>query len=471
MAQIIEISVQGLDQIEGLDRMANSVDGLGNHVKSLTGSIDNLSSSYGRHNSASSGAASSINRQAAAARAATGPMQRLAKAQLELSNAIKSGDSGRVFDAQYGLSRAQANVRRAQSFMGPKDPMADMLSTSRVAIGPNGQLQIMPLVNRLRAAGMLGSGQLGGILNMASGIGGGGGAAGAAGGAGLAAGLTGAAVALVAFAAVVKVSVDTLKGFSSLYHGTGGSSGQTAVLGRLGASIGISPQQMVGLARGAQSAIFNGEIGTQVARGRIPITNPNYDPSASTVIHAIDLMVNKLSRREAERFGFATGLQDFLILKDASPEVRNKAFDALNQQFSADELRKSADLQIELNLAMHDFQIELTKLGVETLPQVTEGIKVLTFALGPILKLVGIIVGNAMDPAGIKNINKNEINSSNSRNRNTRAVEDNTRAIQAAAGTYGGGNRTRGAVPGAWRWDVMDQALQGQARALGAFNV
>jgi hypothetical protein len=465
MALRLDLEFGANDAFRGVDRLIDGMKSLESHVKALTQAFRGSKSS-------TASAADDIDKTARAARSAVGPMERLARAKAQLASAEASGNPNTVFDAKHALLRAQKGVQRADALMNPSGPagIADLIATSRLAIGPNGKMQLMPLVNRMMASGLLGRGSLGGILSFAGGSAGGA----ALGGMSAAAGPVGLAVAAIAFLGVAaKTAAETITEFSKAQFAAGGTGSQTAQLVRMSAALGIDAPGRArqfgeriwtdGIAKGMAS-----RLGIDVRGG--PFGNLN---DAQKYLRAVEALSDptRTTDSQAMRMARSFGMDDELLLRRASPGMRSQALGAMGREFSPDEQMKAADAQIAMNLAMADFKIALTDIGTDVLPTLTEGLQGLSWGL----RNIGLILnpGSWGAQLGAKLVGKGseQAKTAAAMDSHTQAMAAHTQALNRHTGIVGGRAGVRGAVPRAWKYQIADQGLRDGAIGMGGANL
>lgn len=412
-------------------------------------------------------------------RAYVGPAQKSAMADAAWQANMYNPDPNIRHDYFYRKVQANRAYQRSFRSLKPKDPFQDMLATSRVAIGPNGQLQLMPLLNRMVAAGMNPS--VGGILNLAQstkGAGGvvsaaGAGGAGGVGGIGNLAGVGVAAAGIAALAAAAMIAKTRLLDYANTMASTGATGTEAARGMRMGAGLGID---FAGRATAFQGAIGSPGAGMAFARryGINPFANAygagdqDYGGKFIKFLNVI-LDPKKVSDREAMIAARATGTSDLLYARHASKSVRKDLLASQERAYRPEEIQRAADAQIKMNLAMHDFQSQIAELGMVVLPYVTTLIKGINDLLHPD-KIKG--QEHVTDWGYGKYGNKPDKEDpgkviDRAANKMAAAVDKFSGVVD---GMYGGSQRARGAVPGGWGPQAFDAQMRGQGINLGAFT-
>lgn len=477
MALRLDLEFGANDAFRGMDRLISG-------MKSLESQIKSLASAFSGVKSGGATAADDINKTASAARSAIGPMERLARAKEQLAKAEASGDDTQIFDAKHAVVRAQRAMSRADAMVNPKGPngVADLIGTSRLAIGPNGKLQLMPLMNRMMASGLAGLGDIGGILNLAGGAGGGGAIGGAAAGGAALGGpmglaLTGAASAIMFMATAAKTAADTITEFTKATFTAGGSGMQTAALMRVGAALGIDSAGRArqfgdkiwtdGIAKGYAS-----QLGIDTRGG--PFGNLNDAQKYLAAVSAIS-DPNRFGDQQAMRMARSFGLEDELLLRKASPGMRNRALGVMGREYSEREQTNAVDAQVGMNLAMNDLKLQLVDLGSMALPPLVEVIGVVTDAFHMLEAPLQLVAKNMPRMPGLGDIpivggffgGKQQSPQDIAMSDHSRAMGEHSRALRENTEIIAGGKNIRGAVPIGWRYQIADQGLRGNASALG----
>lgn len=411
-------------------------------------------------------------------RAASGPADRLTKAILQLQNAQMNGSSSQVFDAQHNFNRANKAYGKAQNAMNPQPPEQDslmkrlgsVLSSSRFSVGGGGGgPSLMPLVGQtLKAIGP----EIEAVLGV---------------GAEMLAGPIGIAVAAIALMSqMANAAAESLTAFKDSMVTSGGSGSEVAKLNAYGAAAGVSDtaglsrQLADKLAGNGQAAAFGQQAGIHDFGGAYSDLD-----KAKNLQKAIDYMLDpRTSDVQALRFARVEGLEAFVKMRGISADTLQNldAAAALNDRaHSPQDMKNAAEFNAQLAIASTNFDTITTSLGSSFIPLFTDaialfndfapGINSTIIALKPLIDLL-----LSVTPAGMLATLHKEIEAMRKMmdggNDKKQAEQEHTEALKehAAAlknGTYGGGNRARGALPAAWggsnakNWDS-------EARKLGA---
>jgi hypothetical protein len=280
-------------------------------------------------------------------------------------------------NAQSSLIQAQ---RRAQRLAAPQQTPAqkafrNLVYSTRVGVGANGQMSVMPLIGNLVKA----IGTLGPEAELA------------------ATAIAGLVLVMTAVEQVAMHAAEYGKGFSQSYYGGGGTPAETAKLGALGRASGFSQQQITDMARAYGEALKNNPYA--LAQAAAHGYAPNYagpfgdiDDTRRFLAGFKDIM-HAANDDIARRLARGTPLENLIWMRDASPDVREGAIKNLEQNLTPEQRRADADALIKFNEAMGDLDRELVKLGNMTLPAVSAGLG----ALDKILS--GYINSPWMNPA------------------------------------------------------------------------
>ncbi len=477
---IIEFKTVGVDEVgRDMAPLVSSLDGLNK-------SIQDAAKAFAAMKAASNAGAGGVRQAASAAKAATGPFQQLADAQGRLNKAMTGGNSTAIKDAMVNLKRRQAAAHRADNLLNPKpiDPLQDMIRTARVFIGPTGNLVFNPLVNRMMGAGgpqaaraiqqMLGNawgasrgaGAAGSTPPM---LGAGAVAAGgeaAAGASALALPAAGAAAALIGLALVTKMARDRFLALGKTMAISGATFGQAARADRMTAVLGLGNVDQV--ARGFSDAIAQPGFANAIARGiGINPSNSLWTGDLNDVrklTKALEAITDpsRMDDRTARAFARATGLEDALVARGASPEVRALLLAQKERDSGKMATQSAIDNSIMMNIAMKEFQTNLAELGIVVLPLVTIAMRGLLNVMNVMFpnNYTGAFGGPPKDQTKAQNLD---------------AIKENTRALNGlnstlSNGVYGVGSGGRTLPIGAI-WDAFNSAGTGRAIEIGAFSL
>lgn len=348
--------------------------------------------------------------------------------------------------------RAQSQVNRA---MGVPAPFAQRFSTfvRSTRFGNS----VSPLVGR--SIDLLGGGQSGGA---AVGV---------------------AAAALIGMALAAKQARDNLLGLAGIGNTAGGSLGSASTASRIGAAVGLSGNQVASAARSVIEGIANGGPSANYAAQYGVRAVPGMgDPSnkIDRFIQLIKGIANDPNEERARRAAQSLGMEEFLNLRNLSPETRAKVLKNVKPPSKAD-VQAAAEFNAQIGIIGDSFQRIVTRIGnpvlrvaaavidkiADSMDYLAENAHIVqAFVLGPLLDLVELVTGRKIDRSGGSNNTKSPID------RNTDAVNENTKALNNAREVFGGGDRARSAVPQAWRSrQFQDRYMRAQAAAMGAFSV
>jgi len=383
---------------------------------------------------------------------ALGPAQRLAKALTELRVAQGSGNPAAVFDAQYRAMQAQKAYKRAQGSMNPQSPsfvdkIKDVIMTSRVGGGGG----LMPLAGK--ALGLLGP-----EIAVAA-----------------------AGVKLLWEAA--QAAAESLISFRQAMYTSGGTASETGRLKALGAATGV--QDTAGLSRTLSDALKTSEGAAAGQRAGIRDYGGNLSGPVDKATNLLKLMdfigdKNKTTDEEAIRIARALHVEELLIYRDVSDTMKQRIkIAAMENQLA--HTSGAANAAADLNAEMGILQLKLDTLAVEAGPalihfatSVIDELLTLGEVLGWLTKPIIALI-DLSEKLSVSGLFKQFLDIFDSGSKNTQdhrdAVERNTDALNsntAAAlrnGTYGGGERARGAVPSSWggansrNWNQETHAL------------
>lgn len=231
-----------------------------------------------------------------------------------LRTATESGDNGLIEDAQAAVRRAEKALQNQRKTLdGPKpknreDYIMEAFMTSRV--GPGGQL--LPLVNRLRKAGLTSAEDLQEKFGMNAGD-----AAKMApfiqAAAKLALPVAGAIAGVGAAFALAEYSAATYRKVGGAYWTAGGTPGETAQM------LGIGGDNAAQKAMSLGSALQQGTYGASYMRGKgVVDLGPYTVDKASNYIRAIDELRKIKTDKQAIRVARDLGMTDDLWMRDLS---------------------------------------------------------------------------------------------------------------------------------------------------------
>lgn len=327
--------------------------------------------------------------------------------------------------AQVAAYRAQnRQARQGSSFWGAAK---QLLYSTRIGLGGGG-ISVMPLI--------------GNLLKMFSALGP------EAEAAALAIGIL-----ISALAGWQAAAVSFGVGTANAQAASGGTIGEAAKLGGIGAAAGIGAAQM-----GSAAAQYNEWLKTNPyanARAQAGGYGPNYSGAfgdqddARRMIRGIQDMLDAPTFKEAVKRTRGGPIQQFDWMWYADRQVIKNAQDASTMQTSPQALKDAANTQIEFNEAMSQATLLMVQLGQMVLPNIITGLELVNLALYEFRKLLGLGGNDPMD-----DINKAKADAqakhTDATNRNTDAVNGMARALNNSTQIAGGGPNSQHALPGKW---------------------
>lgn len=349
--------------------------------------------------------------------------------------------------------------------------LGQAIGSTRFSMGPNG-LQIMPLISSLVKV----FGPYGAIV-------------------------TGAIAAGTALFEMAKHAAEAATAFAKIGFATGGNRVESAALAGIGNALGIDAG---GMARGLNSSLTSGGMGV-AAGAQLGVQgnfNPFHQDDARTLLKAAEGLrkLNDQGKR-GEAIWAATQLHisELLPVMDLS----NKQWELMRQ-----DMQQTAALNTpEMTQNATDFMAALGRVGEAfkdlvvsvfgpMLPAFTDALNDMATwirgfvsdmqiasnqlgAIGYTFKaywdgLIGDQDKMAEDMKKASDLWNTPANLNPMKDQ-TQATKDNTEALKQATkqGTFGGGERARGAVPKGWMGasPQSQAALQAHALALGAFTL
>jgi hypothetical protein len=393
---------------------------------------------------------------------ASGPFQahELAKQQVELAH--RSGSPMQIADAQLNLMRRQQAAQRAMKALTPKTQQGfgskamDALMSSRV-----GKEGLMPLVSKI--AGLLGP--VGMAISVGVGIG---------------------VAALKTFADECIEAARRLNSFAQAQFTAGGTGRETAQMGALGGALGMSPQSMAQLSRGIAETTAGGGMPSAIAARAGIMDRPGFFgkvDKSENLLKLIDYL-GTLSSDDAIRAARELGAEALLPLRNLSQGTRDKltrdagVSAAVNDPASE---KNAAELTTSLGRVTAAFEDLLTSALEPWIPGLTHAFNWLADELRNMtvgmLDFNNIIyhLNKLLGPLGLKNEDGTPVGLSDEDlgkkmadlmkpavDRHVEALDRNTVALNKNRSFYGGGDRARGAIPPAARYDrIADQAARG----------
>lgn len=414
------------------------------NLKQVAGAMNQVATAQGRLGGGSRSAPGAV-----------GPFTRLHS----LNNQLGIPNTMSLAQAQHANmalahQRAQAQVNRAN---GVPAPFAQRLNTfvRSTRFGGSG---VMPLVGR--SADLLGVGS----------------------GGGASAAFAAAAAAIVGLAVAAKQARDTLTTLAGINNVAGGGIGSAGQASRIGAAIGLSGSQIGGMARSTIEGISNGGPGAAYANGYGVRAVPGMgDPSnkLDRFIRLISGIANDPNEERARRAAQSLGMEDFLNLRNLSPETRSKVLGRMKGGADKRDVQAAAEFNAQIGLIGDSFSRIVTKIGTPVLRVAAVALEKVADAFDYLAKnadMVGaVILGPLIQLAELLTGRKASATSGQGKSpvdRNTDAINENTRALNNSREFFGnGGPNSRGAAPQAWRSkEFFDRYAKGQARAMGAFS-
>lgn len=424
----------------------------------LIQSLDRLAAALQNVQGGFSGVANAANRaKSATSKITAPPITDPSKAAAHYWNTFQN--SGNPADLRQ-YNAAQRMLNRQQKAL---TPLQQMYATARLAIGPNGKVQIMPLLNKMLAAGVSPAG-IGSMLNL-SGMGASGATAGAAAGGAGASGMAGAAAIagpiaiaaaglaaeFLALKAVVSGTVSTLIKFASSIGYGGGSVGQTWRL----AGLGLTGQDAYSIGQRASTgygAAMAMRYGVNPIGG--PFGDMNYTGKALKIL---ERFMTTSDVREARQMAEVFGLQDKWYLRQASPYWKKQAL----QGESSDTIvgaREMADFRVAVDVAKRNWQQLVVELGTPILKGAAAAMSVLMKAVNGIRAAIKFMDDHL--PSWLKRIlGGGGTDRDIATKENTRAINANTRVMKEGREWLGGPRGDR-AMPAAWTMTAMQQGMK-----------
>jgi len=388
------------------------------------------------------------------------PAQRMQRQMMRLRSAIRSGDPNAIFDAQYGAHMLHQRVQQAKNFMNPMSIQARNIQNSLApyrafssAISEIGQT-FAPLVAAVTAT-------------------------------------------VVAIGLMTKAAIDASSAMMKIGLTAGGTGAQTAQLSILGNVLGadmgeLSRKFADEISKGGAASGFAAQAGI-FHHGTFDTTN------VAQKLLAWMKYLDTLSPEEAMRRARTTGTEALLPYRSLSKQTKNTLDMDANVRSTVIDSKTQKDM-LEMQVAFARIQeagvnvaVALVKIFNSTY-DVTGMLN--RFADELNIAALQLTVWNDYVRAATAQLNngsadeklqiasdliKDQMNLTNAQNgrdekhktsldQNTDALHRNTDAMAQRNGTYGGGERARGAIPP--KWDgVNSERWLGEARRLGAFNL
>ena len=381
---------------------------------------------------------------------ASGPAQRMLAANQRLAALQSSGSASwaQLHDAQLAARSAYSAYSKSTVLKKPPvQGLQKVINTSRAAIGPNGQMQLMPIIGQMISAGMNPS--FGGVLNLAQkaaapvgGIQMTGGSS-AIGGAAIGA-LTGSAIAaaaaLAALALALKVGTDTVGSWSRSRTLGGGSPSQARGARALSDALGIDVGAIGRNLMHGYGPVAAGAAGVNPFGG--PFGDNNYNQKGMKVL---DWIRNASSfdeaRRRAELAGSPEAASVKLLSNDTYQNLKNSGFGG-NEQ----DMKNVAEFNANIAIATNSIKSFAAAVAGPLISGFNKIIKGIQDSFSDVNDFLGPAFGGGGKKAKAAGSNSAK-DHADALNRNTQAMNTNTRALNnIREGTFGGGGRTRGAT-------------------------
>jgi len=289
-----------------------------------------------------------------------------------------------------------------------------------------------------------------------------------------------AAKAVEGMADAAKEAAKDLKAFQSSMNKSGGTAQETGQLKGLSDLLGgdmsaMSRHLADKLATDGPASAFGASIG-------IHDTNSVYSDAdkARNLLRVADAIHSMTSDAEAIRVARALDVEELLPLRQISDDMYENFKKTAKM---AGSIRTDQDIKnaMAFNTELSRFATEAATLG----GRLTEGLipgftSLLTLAangLHAVNKELDIM-GHWWAKMMGRDEKQYDHQTKTAQQEHAEAMREHSRALKA--GTYGGGDRARGAMPSAWVGSYYDrygivhsnmERLKGQARALGAFNL
>lgn len=497
---VIDVRVKSGTTVKQLDKMSDA-------LYRIAGQYRNASSAQSQFGNSAQAAAQKTNAArvsnanpplsagSVGSRAPGGPIALLNKRQMQLSQAVATGDPSMIFDARFNLMNAHKRVQRAQKALAPPDPNQDFLRAlmrTRFTKGLMGGLKGMPLGTDIMKLGGMGSKAVQMLM------GGGGGFTGMA--ASLAPLLTNPvtlaamATAAIAIAPIISgvMAGDARSQLMSGFATAGGMGGSWANASLISNFAGLG--EWKDAAKNFQAAIEKGGFGTgyAVQAGINPIGGPAGDMDYAEKLRKYGKYVaNAPSYEEARRRAVAVGADDMADFYWLPPDEKKKFFERQGRQFSPKEYEENAKYKASkanFDQARDNFGINWGSSGVGKgvwdygRVAVNAASVGMNLPIGP-MAIAGIgnwllnpkgtwdnlqhsfgdLVESLKDLYHIGDKSKADAEKLDAQKKNTQAINDHTREMKEFRETVGGGMRASGAVPrgikgGASAREAMDHA-------------
>lgn len=396
--------------------------------------------------------------RAAATPGSRGPFTNL----WNLNNQMGIPNRGTLAQAQ------QANLVHAQSVAQTRvNKIMGIGVPSPAFSAPKGTASFGQRLNTFIRSTRFGGGGAGGLsplVGRAMDLFGGGGIGGAAGAAG---------AAIMGLAAACKIASDRLMDLAGARNFGGGSVASANKAARIGSIVGMSGTDMGQMAQSVMGNIADGGTAATYAMRYGVRAVPGMGDSSNKMDRFLNLVkgiAEDPNEEMARRTAQGLGMEQFLGLRDLSPETRQRIFKKMKDGPNQDDVKVAAEFNAQLKLIGDSFKNIAVKFAKPF-------IDILSSILGFISRIVDFVADNwnggkhAMQPPQVaRAIEEAEKSQKSAIDRNTDALNENTNAVKLQAGVHGGGERARNAVPAAWsNIEHQRRYMKAQAAAMGAF--
>ena len=354
-----------------------------------------------------------------------------------------------AINSQIALNNAlkRANGQNQSPFM---KQLATAIFSTRVGFGPNG-ISVMPLVGQLfKLLGNLGP--VGEAAAVAIAV------------------LT---AQIMFLAAAARTAIEHGTDFGRAYFSGGGTFKETQQLAGIGAATGYSASDMAGMARAYNESVKNNPVALNRAasHGYSPNYSGIYGDTDDTkrFLNALNDMLDNPNKAQARLAARGTPLENFGNLTYASKDVQNQVKGYQSFVNSPEQLQKAADAQYKLNMTMAEFSRLMTSIGNSILPFVNanllifqSGLKVLQglfdelqIGIYNLMKWIHDKLGIGPNPDRPKDAyddlarlkGEQQAKHAEAMDRQTQAIENNTRALNEHRQVFGGGPNGNAAIP------------------------
>ena len=301
----------------------------------------------------------------------------------------------------------------------------------------------------------------------------------------------------------VSEAIKTISSYRALQDSTG-ARGSLATGGLVAGTMGMSPDQLSGSVERfidaiSQGGIAEGRAGQLGLRSRHDSQGRSSQDDLKLYVDAIDKL-RSLSYDQARSTARLWKSPEMMIGRDMSDQVwqQLKAQASTNTGATKDDRTTVANLSAAWTMLTSKFSEFARIVGTPVMKIATLAMRGLVnamTALQPIIKLSTAPITMLADaltwlmdsiqkawsglydrlPKWLKNAidmvfgGDNKDDNDKAVDANVRALNDNTRALNNAREVMGGGNRAKGAIPAAWRFNMASENHFREATRLGAF--